>query len=109
MLGLTLVLVAVPLRVLSAAVHRQYALGEPFWSGVRVGLSLVPTLVFTIVLADILRERFQLADELYGALIVFALLNTALPGLFLRATPPEFAAPEIPRTMATTPPPSGSH
>jgi Kef-type K+ transport system membrane component KefB len=105
MLGVALVLVAVPLRVVSAAVHRKAALAEPFRSGVRVGLSLVPTLVFTIVLADILRERFALADHLYGALIVFALLNTAIPGLFLRATPPEFAAPDIPRTMTTIPPP----
>jgi len=52
------------------------------------------------VLADILRERFGLPDRLFGALIVFALLNTVLPGLLLRASPPEFASPGIPRTPA---------
>lgn len=92
--GLGLVSIVVPLRIGIAAYYRKWALSEPLKEGVRVGLSLVPTLVFTLVLADILHDHFGLPDRLFGALLVFTLVNTALPGLFLRLPPPEFAAPE---------------
>jgi hypothetical protein len=79
------VVVLVPIKVAVVAVHRRVSLGESVRDGARVGLSLTPTLVFTMVIADILRERFALAPHLYGALLVFTLLNTTLPGLVLRA------------------------
>jgi hypothetical protein len=63
-------------------------------------MSLVPTLVFTLVLADILRERYALQPHLFGALLVFALVNTALPGFVLRAAPPDFVEPEMRRSQA---------
>lgn len=97
LLGLVFVAIAVPLRVAVVAGFRRVALGEPWRHGARVGLSLVPTLVFTLVLADILREQFALSPHLFGALVVFALVNTALPGFILRTAPPEFAEPEAPR------------
>ena len=57
---------------------------------------MVPTLVFTIVLAGILEERFGLPRELFGALMVFTILNTLLPGFVLRTPPPEFDKPQVP-------------
>lgn len=98
LLGLALVVIAVPLRVGSVAGFRRLALREAWADSARVGLSLVPTLVFTLVLADIARERYAIPPVLYGALTVFALVNTALPGLILRAAPPEFDDPEAPRS-----------
>lgn len=62
-----------------------------------MALSLAPTLVFTIVLAGILKERFGIPDYLYGALIVYALLNTVFPGFLLNGPSPEYDAPHIPR------------
>ncbi|NOU28992.1 MAG: cation:proton antiporter [Polyangiaceae bacterium] len=94
-LGLAFVVLAIPLRVVTVAVHRRISLKEPFRHSTRVALSLVPTLVFTIVLAGILKERYALKPELYGALVVFALVNTLLPGLVLRAPPVEFDAPVV--------------
>jgi Kef-type K+ transport system membrane component KefB len=102
LLGFGFVLVVVPLRVAIVAGFRRLVLGEPWRDGVRVGMSLVPTLVFTLVLADILRERYALPPQLFGALVVFALVNTALPGLVLRTPPPDFVEPEIRRSQ---PPP----
>lgn len=102
-LGLGLVAAVVPLKVLVVSVHRRLSLREPVRDGARVGLSLVPTLVFTIVIADILRERYALPPQLYGALLVYTLANTTLPGLLLRAPPPEFDAPEAPPSHAPAP------
>jgi len=101
LLGLAFVAVSVPTRVGVVAAFRRMALGEPLRSGTRVGLSLVPTLVFTLVLAGILRERFGLSDRLFGALVVYALINTTLPGVALRWL--SDGAPAAAAAPATTP------
>lgn len=102
-LGVLLVAAVVPTRVAVVAVMRRLTLGEPSHEGARVGLSLVPTLVFTIVLADIMQQRYQLPDRLYGALLIFTLTNTTLPRLVLRSPPPEFDTPELAREVAPPP------
>ena len=103
LLGLAFTAVTVPLRVGLVVGFRRLVLAEAPRDGLRVGLSLVPTLVFTLVLADILKEQHAISPHLFGALVVFALVNTVLPGLLLRAAPPEFAEPEAPRD--SSPPP----
>jgi Kef-type K+ transport system membrane component KefB len=96
-IGLALTAIIVPLRIGVIATYRRIALSEPFTAGCKVALSLAPTLVFTIVLGGILKEQYRLSDHLYGALIVYALLNTILPGFVLRGASPEFDAPHVPR------------
>lgn len=84
LLGMGFVLVLVPLQIVLVALHRRIALGEPFKRGARIGVSIVPTLVFTIVIAHILQERFSLSQTLFGALMVYTVANTLIPGLVLR-------------------------
>lgn len=95
-LGIALVAVLVPLKVFTVALHRRLVLGETWREGRRVGLSIVPTLVFTLVIGSILRDQFALPIELYGTLVVFTLVNTLIPGLVLRTPPPQFEAPTLP-------------
>lgn len=97
-----LVAVLVPLKVGVVAVHRRIVMKEPLSTGARVGVSMVPTLVFTIVIAGILRDQFALSGELYGALILFTVINTAIPGIVLHAPPLEFEAPTVPRETPAT-------
>ncbi len=101
-LGVVMTVLLVPLRTTLVAAHRRYSLGESWRRGARVGLALVPTLVFTLVIGGILRERFGLSDTLYGALVMFTLLNTFVPGLVLRA-PPEFERPTLPSVQGDRP------
>lgn len=82
-LGLVLSLVALPLRMGSVWSQRRFIRGESAMSSLRVATALVPTLIFTLVLATILRERFQISDTLYGALLVYAGISTILPSLVL--------------------------
>jgi Kef-type K+ transport system membrane component KefB len=89
-----LLAVVLPLRILRVAVHRHKALGESLRVGARVGTAIVPTLVFTIVLAEILEEKFALRPELFGALIMFTVVNTLVPGFVLGLPAPEFETPE---------------
>lgn len=96
-----ILLVAVlPLRVARVTLHRRIALGEPWRVGARIGTAVIPTLVFTIVIAGILQERFGLSPQLFGALTIFTLVNTLVPGFILRTPMPEYESPEAPRTPA---------
>ncbi len=102
-LGLGLVAVLVPLKVFTVALHRRIALDEEWRDGRRVGLSIVPTLVFTLVIGSILHDQFALPNELYGTLLVFTLTNTLIPGLILRTPPPQFEAPTLPEPHPVAP------
>jgi Kef-type K+ transport system membrane component KefB len=93
-----LLLFVVPLRVVRVALHRRMALRERLRVSSRIGIAVVPTLVFTVVIAEILEEKFALRPELFGALIIFTLVNTTLPGYLLRTPAPEYETPEVPRT-----------
>ena len=94
--GLLLAAVVLPLRVGVVLLHRKAALGEVMRQALRVAVPMMPTLVFTLVIADILQERFAVPPSLFGALIVYTLVNTALPGLILGTPAPVFDAPELP-------------
>lgn len=100
-----LLVVVLPIRIFRVAWHRKLALKEPWSVGARIGTAVIPTLVFTIVIAEILQERFALAPELFGALILFTLVNTLVPGFVLRLPVPEFETPEVPRIPALAPAP----
>lgn len=92
-----LLVVVLPIRVARVALHRRLALGESWKIGLRIGTAVIPTLVFTIVIAQILRDQFALQPARFGALIVFTLVNTVIPGFVLRMPPPEYDTPEAPR------------
>lgn len=93
-LGLALLVVCVPLRIGVTVLHRRIGLRESLADARRVGVALVPTLVFTLVLAEVLREQFQVGEILLGALVLYTVLNTMLPSLVLRATTVSFEEPE---------------
>jgi Kef-type K+ transport system membrane component KefB len=101
-LGVLLLIVAVPLRVILTVVHRRWALGEAVASARRVGTALVPTLVFTLVLADILRARFAAPEVLVGALIIYTIVNTTIPAFILRTPPPAFEQVEAGEVVPAT-------
>jgi len=91
-LGTALVAFFAPLRVLLTASHRRLLLGDTTRSGQRVGIALLPTLVFTLVLTDLLRSRSDTPDFVLGALIIYTVANTVIPAILLRAEPPSFEA-----------------
>jgi Kef-type K+ transport system membrane component KefB len=96
LLGVGITVVILPLRLASVLLQRRLALREPTASSLRIAVPMLPTLIFTLVIAAILRDRFALPATMFGALIVYAVLNTTLPGLVLRTPPPAYDAPELP-------------
>jgi len=83
--GGAFVIICVPIKMGLVMAHRRLALGEKMRQSYRVALALTPTLVFSLIIADILRERFALPEHLFGGLVIYTLVNTLLPGFILRA------------------------
>lgn len=82
--GLALTAVVLPLRVGMIWAQRRLMFGEGHRNSLRVSIALAPTLIFTLVLAAILRARFGIPDMYYGGLLLYAALNTLLPSLVFR-------------------------
>jgi len=87
-----------PLRIAVVWCQRRFIQGETAGGSLRVATALTPTLIFTLVLATILRDRFHISDTLYGALLVYAALTTLLPS-FVLAKQPDFD-PSLPEEIA---------
>jgi Kef-type K+ transport system membrane component KefB len=90
LIGLSLVVLLVPIRIAVISLHRKVALGESFAVSRRVGSAMVPTLVFTLVILGLLRDGFGISDHLAGALVLYTVLNTTMPAFVLRAQPADF-------------------
>ena len=93
--GGLLLAVFVPLRVLEVNLHRRIRLGEGFRASSHVSVPLLPTLVFTLVLAQILREHFDAPVWLFGGLVYYAIGNTLLPSMVFRAPVPSFESLDV--------------
>jgi Kef-type K+ transport system membrane component KefB len=83
--GLAFTAVAVPVRLGLVVVHRGLRLRERPAESARIGVPMLPTTVFTLVLAEILRDQFQVAPAIFGGLVVYTFLNTIVPGVVMRA------------------------
>jgi len=113
LVGVVFLATLVPARLLLVSAHRRVVLREGSVRSLRIGLSLLPTLVFTLVIAEILRDDFFVPRAVFGGLIIYTLVNTMIPGLVLRAQP-EFEphAPELEAELAplvTYRHPTGQH
>lgn len=83
--GVVLTLVIVPFRIGLVWLQRRLMFGEGHKSSMKVSVALAPTLVFTLVMANILHKQFDLSALMFGALILYTTLNTLLPSLILRS------------------------
>jgi Kef-type K+ transport system membrane component KefB len=91
LLGLVMIVVMIPLRLVVVAGHRRVALKETFRKGSRVAIPMVPTLIFSLVLAQLLREQFAVSSTIYGALIIYALVNSLIVSFSFRTVQPDFS------------------
>jgi len=95
-IGLALTAVFVPLRIAVVVVHRMVQLRENVFDALRVAMPLSPTLIFTMVLASILREQFGIPPALYGGLLVYAVLTTLIPLLVKQDVRLDISRPDVP-------------
>lgn len=83
--GLAMTAVVLPFRIGVVWLQRRVLIGEGPRSSLRVSVALAPTLIFTLVIASILYERFGIPEWLLGGLLLYAVLTTLLPSFLLKA------------------------
>lgn len=89
-LGLGFAVVTLPLRLSSVLIHRNLRFGETFRDSLRVGIPMLPTTVFTLVLVEILQQRFGAPPYLLGALVIYMVVNTIAPALLIKKPVADF-------------------
>ena len=83
-IGLAMSIVLLPFRIGTVAIQRIYVNKDSITSSFDVAVALTPTLIFTLVIASILHEKFGISDTLYGGLLVYAAITTILPSFVLK-------------------------
>jgi Kef-type K+ transport system membrane component KefB len=95
LVGLALVVFLVPFRVGVTMMQRRFVLRDTRAAARRIGIALVPTLVFTLVITDILKSDFGLENYVLGALVLYTVINTSIPAFVLHSAPPEFESVSV--------------
>jgi Kef-type K+ transport system membrane component KefB len=91
--GFVLAAIVVPVRLGVVWLQSRLMRHRGTRGSFRVAIALSPTLIFTLVIAEILRDNFAIRPPLYGGLLVYAAVASILPALTL----PTFAeTSEIP-------------
>jgi Kef-type K+ transport system membrane component KefB len=83
--GLVLSGLLIPVRLAVVWLQSRFMQHRGHRGSVRVAIALTPTLIFTLVIAEILRENFAVSPPLYGGLLVYATIASILPSLTLPA------------------------
>lgn len=78
-IGLLILMMALPIRWFIVWLQRRISNVESSISSFRVAVALTPTLIFTMVIGEILFTRNQISVEIFGGLVMYAILNTLLP------------------------------
>jgi Kef-type K+ transport system membrane component KefB len=91
--GAAFLVAMVPLRIGSVILHRRLALREGRGTSLRIAVSMLPTLVFGLVIAEILRDRFAVPPAIFGGVILYTIACTLLPGFLFGRRLPDYVEP----------------
>ena len=83
--GFVLAACIIPLRLGVVWLQSRFMQHRGHRGSLRVATALTPTLIFTLVIAELLRENFAISPQLYGGLLVYAAIASILPSLTLPA------------------------
>jgi len=83
-IGLAITAILLPFRIGAVAAQRIYGNKDTKQSSLDIAVALAPTLIFTLVIASILHEKFGISDTLFGGLLVYAAITTILPSFLLK-------------------------
>jgi Kef-type K+ transport system membrane component KefB len=81
--GLALAGMVIPIRLAKIWLEARFLSHRSVRGAFRVSVALTPTLIFTLVIAEMLREVFHISDVLYGSLLMYAAVTTILPSFVL--------------------------
>jgi Kef-type K+ transport system membrane component KefB len=81
--GLVLSLIILPIRLGKDWLAGILLARRSGSHAIRSAVALMPTLIFTLIIAGMLHEAFHIGDELFGGLLIYAAISTILPSFVL--------------------------
>jgi Kef-type K+ transport system membrane component KefB len=81
--GFVLAAIVIPVRLGVVWLQSRFMQHRGHRGSFRVAIALTPTLIFTLVIAELLRDNFSISPQLYGGLLVYAAIASILPSLTL--------------------------
>lgn len=88
LVGLLFLVVFLPLRFFMVLSSIWFFMRESWSDRMAIAIPLLPTLIFGLVIANILHSRLEAPSYLVSGLIVYTLGASILPWFFLKRTPP---------------------
>ncbi len=84
-IGLGFIVLALPIRLGSVVLHRKFSIDEESKESLPIAISLLPTLVFGLVLVEILKQFSpSLPPALIGGVLVYTVVITIVPNFILK-------------------------
>jgi Kef-type K+ transport system membrane component KefB len=88
-IGAFLSLYLIPLRYYYTNFTTINFLGREVYAPWKVSLSLMPTLIFGLVISTILLERYQVKPSIVTGLFIYTIISSILPAFAFETNPPE--------------------
>lgn len=81
--GLAIIMIAlfIPLRMALVITSIKYFMNNALLKGYKISLSLLPTLIFGLVIATVLLQRGEVDKKLVYSLIIYTLITSLIPTL----------------------------
>ena len=92
--GSTFLLFFIPLRVVVVGMSLRLFQRDSWKDRIEISMSLLPTLVFGLVIAGVLRSQ-KAPEFIVTGLILYTLVSSILPAFFLRKAPPVEYGPSV--------------
>lgn len=89
-IGVCFLSVFITLRTFSVLVTLKLFVKDFWIDRVSISMSLLPTLIFGLVIATILKEKFGIADEIISGLIIYTVVSSLIPSFMFKKAPPIF-------------------
>lgn len=88
-IGATFLVIFLPIRFFSVFSTVWLFMKESWKNRIAIAIPLLPTLIFGLVIASIMREKFGASNELVSGLIIYTLGSSIIPWFFMEKTPPD--------------------
>lgn len=95
LLGFGFSAIIIPIRYSAVYYSQKNFIEKKIQKPWKVAISLMPTLIFGLVIASILKNRFELSDELVSGLFIYTIVTSILPLFGMERLPPKTYSSKI--------------
>lgn len=92
-LGLIFIAICIPIRILSVFSTLHFFLKDSWRDRYAIAMNLLPTLIFGLVIAAILRDEFTVDPAIISGLVIYTIVTSIIPTILYRNQDSAIAKP----------------